>query len=316
MIEKIGEILKEKKSFLVVSHKDPDGDAIGSSLAMYNVLKELGKIVFIENPTTPPRLYSFLENYDKIQIVGNDKDVEVVIALDAADLGRCGIEKSYAENKIFINIDHHETNTKFGDINLINPAASAVGCILWEIFTKNSIKISKNTADCLYTSILTDTGSFRYLSTTPKTFRIAAYLLEKGVNPWFISYNIYESRELSTLKLLGLTLNTLEVFHNNKLSIVYISQDMFKKTHTKAESSEGFVNFARGVRGAEVAVLIREDVPDKCKVSMRSKDKVDVSSIAISFGGGGHKNAAGFEIEGSIPNVKEKIINAFSFLSE
>jgi len=316
MIEKIGEILKEKQSFLIVSHKDPDGDAIGSSLAMYNVLKELGKTVFVENPTIPPKLYSFLRGYDKIQMVGNEKNVEVVIAVDSADLGRCGIERSYAENKIFINIDHHGTNTNFGDINLIDPAASAVGCILWEIFTKNGIEISKNTADCLYTSILTDTGSFRYLSTTPETFRIAAYLLEKGVNPWFISYNIYESRKLSTLKLLGLALNTLEVFHNNKLSIMYISFDMFSKTRTKAESSEGFVNFARSVRGSEVAVLIREDAPDKCKISMRSKDKVDVSSVALSFGGGGHKNAAGFEIKGSIPDVKEKIINAFNFLSE
>ncbi len=316
MIKKIGEILKEKKSFLIVSHKDPDGDAIGSSLALFNVLKEMNKNVFVENPTALPNLYSFLEDYDKIQMVGNKKDVEVIIAVDSADLGRCGIKRTYAENKIFINIDHHGTNTKFGDINLVVPDASAVGCILWEIFTKNSIEISKNTADCLYVSILTDTGSFRYLSTTPKTFRIAAHLLEKGVDPWFISYNIYESRRLSTLKLLGLTLNTLDVFHNGKLSIEYVSRDMLKKTYAGIEATEGFVNFARSVRGAEVAVLIREDAPYKCKVSIRSKDKVDVSSIALSFGGGGHKNASGFEIEGTIDSVKEKIVNAFSFLSE
>lgn len=315
MIKKIGEIIEKYNSFLVVSHINPDGDAIGSSLALYRALKELNKEVYIENPTTPiPYIYSFLEDFNKIEPVSNSKDVEVVFIVDVAEVKRCGLSSEYLKSKKVINIDHHKTNTQFGDINLVMPEAAAVGCIIWDIFKENGINISKDTATYLYVSLLTDTGSFRYASTTPKTFEIASKLLEKGVEPWKVAYNIYETNSLNELKLLGLTLQTLEVYHNGQLAIEYITSDMFEKTNTTAENSEGFVNYARSVQGAEVGVLLREDAKNLFKVSIRSKDKVDVSQAAVEFGGGGHKNAAGGEIKGSLQEAKDKIIKVFSFL--
>ncbi len=315
LIKKIGDIIKKQNSFLIVSHKNPDGDAVGSSLALYSLLGEMGKKVYVENPTDVPQLYMFLEDYDKIKPIKNDKDIDVVIAVDTAELDRCGIQKDYVEDKIFINIDHHKTNTLFGEINLINADAAAVGCILWDLFKQNGFEISKKTSQYLYLSILTDTGSFRYSSTSPKTMRIAADLLERGVEPWFIAYNIYESNRFKTLKLLGLVLGTLETYYDGKLAVEYVTQDMFEKTNTSAEDTEGFVNFARSVRGAEVGVLLREDGPNLFKISMRSKDKVDVTIAASAFGGGGHKNAAGGQIEGTLNEAKSKIVEAFSFLS-
>ncbi len=316
MIDKIGELIKNKNSFLIVSHVNPDGDAIGSSLALYSVLKEMGKEVYVENPTLPiPYIYSFLEAYNNIELVSNSKDVETVFVVDVAEFGRCGLSKNYIKDKIVINIDHHKTNTLFGNINIVIPEASAVGCILWDIFTQNGLHISKETATYLYVSLLTDTGSFRYASTTPRTLEIASKLLEKGVEPWVVAYNIYETKELKELKLLGLVLNTLETYYNGQLAIEYVTSDMFKKTTTTAEHSEGFVNFARSVKGAEVGVMLREEFPGRFKISIRSKDKVDVSKTALSFKGGGHKNAAGGEIDGTLEEAKKKIIEAFSFLA-
>ncbi len=315
MIDKIGEIIRNNNSFLIVSHINPDGDAIGSSLALYSALKEMGKDVYVENPTMPvPYIYSFLNDYAAIKPVSNAKNVDVVFIVDVAEFGRCGLDKEYIKDKIVVNIDHHKTNTLFGDINLIVPEAAAVGCIIWDIFEKNKIDVSENTATYLYVSLLTDTGSFRYASTTPKTFEIASKLLAKGVKPWIVAYNIYETNDLKELKLLGLVLETLEVYHNGKLAIEYVTKEMFDKTDTTAENSEGFVNFARSVRGAEVGVLLREDAPNLFKISIRSKDKVDVSEAAAKFNGGGHKNAAGGEIKATLKEAKKQIIEAFSFL--
>lgn len=314
MIRKIGKIIEKNGSFLVVSHKDPDGDAIGSSLALYSVLKEMGKEVYVENPTVPPQLYSFLEGRDKIELTSNSKDVDVVFIVDVAEIDRCGIKQDYVKDKTVVNIDHHKTNTLFGDINLVKPDAAAAGCILWDIFKENNFNISKRTATALYTSILTDTGSFRYASTKPKTFRIAADLLERGVEPWFVAYSVYETRKYKTLKLLGLVLNTLEVYHNGKLAIEYVTLDMFEKTGTSSESTEGFVNFARSVKGAEVGILLREDAPNIFKISMRSKDKIDVASVAEAFEGGGHEHAAGGQVRGTLKEAKQRVVEAFSFL--
>ncbi|AEA33691.1 DHH family phosphoesterase [Hippea maritima] len=312
--KKIGQILKSRSSFLIVSHKNPDGDAIGSSLALYRALKEMGKEVYVENPTKPAYTYDFLKDYEIIEPVSNSKDVEVVISVDTAEISRCGLSDGYVKDKLFINIDHHKTNPGFGDINLIEPEASAVGCLVWDILTISNIPISKATAEYLYLSILTDTGSFRYSSTKPKTFRIAADLLERGVEPWFVASNIYESEKLETFKLLSLVLGTLELFYDGRLAIAYVTQEMFRKTNTTADNTEGFVNYARSIRGVEVGILLREDEPDKFKISIRSKGNIDVSDVAVHFNGGGHKNAAGGSIEAKLEDAKKKVIEAFSFL--
>lgn len=314
MKHEIGKILKEKSSFLIVTHKNPDGDAIGSSFALYNVLRELGKTVYLEIPTKPSYIYDFLDDYNIVEITSNSKNVEVVIALDSAELHRCGLEKDYIKDKLLINIDHHKTNPGYGDINLIEPDAAAVGCIIYDILKTNKLPITKKTAEYLYLSILTDTGSFRYSSTTSKTFKVASELLEKGVEPWYIASNVYEREKPETYKLLSLTLNTLELHLEGKLALLYTTQEMFKKTNTTADNTESFVNFARSIRGVEVGVFLREDEPDVFKISIRSRGLVDVSEVATKFEGGGHKNAAGGTVRASLEEAKQKILEAFSFL--
>ncbi len=314
MKHEIGKILKEKSSFLIVTHKNPDGDAIGSSFALYNVLRELGKTVYLEIPTKPSYIYDFLDDYNIVEITSNSKNVEVVIALDSAELHRCGLEKDYIKDKLLINIDHHKTNPGYGDINLIEPDAAAVGCIIYDILKTNKLPITKKTAEYLYLSILTDTGSFRYSSTTSKTFKVASELLEKGVEPWYIASNVYEREKPETYKLLALTLNTLELHLEGKLALLYTTQEMFKKTNTTADNTESFVNFARSIRGVEVGVFLREDEPDVFKISIRSRGLVDVSEVATKFEGGGHKNAAGGTVRASLEEAKQKILEAFSFL--
>ncbi len=316
MKKKVAQILKSEDSFLIVSHKNPDGDAIGSSLALYSVLKELGKEVYVENPTKPAYTYDFLPDYDAIELITNSRDVKVVIAVDSAEMHRCGLKDEYVKDKLLINIDHHKTNPGFGDINIIEPDAAAVGCIIWDILKEGGLPISKRTAEYLYLSILTDTGSFRYSSTSPKTFAIASELLKLGVEPWYISSNIYESEKPETYKLLSLVLDTLTLYHEGKLAVVYVTQDMFKKTNTNADNTEGFVNYARSIRGVEVGVLLREDEPDVFKISIRSKGNVDVSEVATQFEGGGHKNAAGGTIRAPLKEALEKIVSAFDFLNE
>ncbi len=314
MKHEIGKIIKEKSSFLVVTHKNPDGDAIGSSFALYNVLKELGKTVYLEIPTKPAYIYDFLDDYNAVEITTNSKDVEVIIALDSAEMHRCGLDKEYVKDKLLINIDHHKTNPGFGNINLIEPEAAAVGCIVYDILKSNGLPITKKTAEYLYLSILTDTGSFRYSSTSPKTFKVAADLLEKGVEPWYIASNVYEREKPETYKLLSLTLDTLELHLSGKLALLYTTQDMFKRTNTTADNTESFVNFARSIRGVEVGVFLREDEPNVFKISIRSRGSVDVSEVAARFEGGGHKNAAGGTLRAPLKEAKQKIIDAFSFL--
>lgn len=312
--KKLDELIQKRASFAVVSHKNPDGDAIGSILAMGRMLRKKGKEVEIFNATPIPGNFAFLPDADLIKPL-QERVYEVLIALDCADLQRTGFNDSIRKKvDVVVNIDHHRTNTYFGDINIVDPSAAAVGCLLWQFVKYIKFPVDKDLATQIYIAILTDTGSFRYLTTTPKVLRTAAEILECGVNPWDVAYNVYEERRFGTLKLLGFALSTLETYCGNKLVIMCVTQEMYKKTFTQTKSTEGFVNYARAVRGGEVGVLLREDGPSFFRVSIRSKDRIDVSRMAAMFGGGGHKNAAGCEIKGSLSEVREKIIWAFSKL--
>lgn len=314
ILGQIDHYLKNYDNFLVIGHKDPDGDAIGSSLALYKALNEFGKNAIVANISKISDLYFFLDDTKNILLLQNNEKAQVIITVDSADFERTMLDRQYVKDKILINIDHHPTNTHFGNINFVVPEAAAVGCLIYEILTFCNIPISLKTAEYLYLSILTDTGSFRYSSTSANAFRIASNLIEIGVKPWKIAYNIYESKKLTTLKLMGLAINTIDTYYNNKLALMHITQEMYSSTNTNSDDTEGFVNIARSVRGCEVGVLLREDKPNYIKVSLRSKDAVDVSKIAQLFGGGGHKNAAGFEINGTIEEIKTTLVKAFSFL--
>ncbi|MGB9745058.1 MAG: DHH family phosphoesterase, partial [Desulfurella sp.] len=190
ILEKIGYYLKNYNDFLIVGHKDPDGDAIGSSLALYKALTEYGKNTIVANTSKISDLYFFLDDVKNILQLQNNEKAQVIITVDSADFERTKLDKNYVKDKILINIDHHPTNTQYGNINYVVPQAAAVGCLIYEILKFNNIPISLKTAEYLYLSILTDTGSFRYSSTSANAFRIASDLIDLGVKPWKIAYNI------------------------------------------------------------------------------------------------------------------------------
>lgn len=313
--DKAIEELKKGKRFLVVSHVNPEGDAVGSLLGLYLAIKSQGKeaVAYLEDPV--PDLFTFLPGAKEIvHSLDNSSSFDATFAVDCGQKERLGRGFNELKNPgRVINIDHHATNDCFGDINIIIPEASAAGELVYDFCKSANIPISREIAVNLYTAIHTDTGSFRYSSSTPSAFRAAGELVEKGAEPWDISRRVYENHPAKKYKLLGLVLSTLDVLNGGPLGTIatlLVTQEMFRQAGAEKDVADGFVNYARGIEGAEVGILFRECGSDEYKVSLRSKGIVDVSEVAKNFGGGGHRNAAGFILKGRLPEVKSKVINA------
>ncbi|MCX7883925.1 MAG: bifunctional oligoribonuclease/PAP phosphatase NrnA [Caloramator sp.] len=317
VLNKIGHILKDYNDFAIVSHVSPDGDSIGSMLGLFNTLKDFGKSVDLFVDDILPEKYSFLTGFEHIKRYNTGSKYSCLIILDCGDVDRLGELKSLLNSSdIIINIDHHISNTLFGDINYVDSNASSVGEIIYQILKINGYNISKNTAMCLYTSILTDTGGFKYSNTTSMTFNIVADLINTGINFSDIYSKIYDSRTLSQTKLLGKVLSTLEIYYDNKVAVLTMPYKLLDECNAKEKDADEFINFARNIDTVEVGVFIKEVNDLKCRVSLRSKNYVDVSKIASYFSGGGHIRAAGCTIEGSISEVKNKILDAVKTVLE
>ncbi len=315
MIEVIkNTILNENnKTFLIVSHVGPDGDNVGSTIAMMLLLKKLGKEVMIYNQDTIPYVYNFLKGTDEYKSsIDENMFFDVVIVVDNSDENRIG--KHWKGKKLtntIIQIDHHLSATVFGDIVYIDEKASAVGEMLYFVilaFGENII--DEDIANALYVSILTDTGSFRYSNTSSKTFYVASKLIEHGSSPSKINLEVYENVAYDKIKLLQEVLATLELNEDKNFAIMYLKQDVYKKYQTNGDITEGFVNYGRIIKGVEVSCMLKEVAKNKYKVSLRSK-KFNVAQVAIDmFGGGGHENASGGSIEGEL----FKLVNNFKTL--
>jgi len=315
IINKILHVVRENRTFFISSHTAPDGDSIGAQLALGSFLKRLGKDVYIANRDPVPAVYQFLPNIDDIHIIEKvDNDFDVAFILDCSDLQRIGnIIDLKNGAKIVINIDHHAGCDLFGDYNYIEPEASSVAEELYDLFKEFHFGVTDEEALALYVGILTDTGRFQEANATPHCHEIVAELIRKGVSPQHVAQKVYEARTRAGLELLSLALSTLEVTARGKIAHILITQDMYKKTNAREDEIEGFVNFARDVQGVEAGILFRETaVPNQIKVSFRSKGKIDVNKIAGTFGGGGHRNAAGCTVQGTLEEVKQKILNAIS----
>ncbi|MBI5048269.1 MAG: bifunctional oligoribonuclease/PAP phosphatase NrnA [Deltaproteobacteria bacterium] len=303
--------IKKGKTFLVSSHVNPEGDAVGSTLALALGLKELKKDVtaYLYDPV--PKVFEFLPFADKVvNRISEEKIYDAVLVVDCGQKDRLGEDFIKIKNKgKLINIDHHTTNDCFGDINVIDADACAAGEMVYDLLKEIPVGITRDIATDIYASILTDTGSFRYSSSTPKAFRVAGEMVGLGVEPWDISQRIYESNPLNKLKLLASVLNTLEVTSDGKVASLIVTLDMLNKANATKELADGFVNYARTIEGVEVGVLFREAKPGEYKISFRSKGRIDVAEISQGFGGGGHMNAAGCNIKGNIKEIKEKILS-------
>ncbi len=304
------EEIRKGRRFLVISHVNPEGDAVGSLLGLALALKEAGKDVVPYLDDQVPELLSFLPGSEQmVHSLEKEEPFDATFAVDCGQLERLG--RGFAEFKghgVLINIDHHKTNDHFGDINIVVPEASAAGEIVFDLLKQAGLKITPEVAVNLYVAIHTDTGSFRYSSSTPEAFRKAGELVRLGADPWKIASRVYENHPLKRFRLLSEALSTLEMKDEGKIAVLTITEDMLKRVNGTKDLVDGFVNYARAVEGVEVGVLFRECGKDEYKISLRAKGDVDVSKIAEKFGGGGHPHAAGFNIKGSLEEVKEKIV--------
>lgn len=295
--------LREEGPFLIAAHVDPDGDAIGSALALSAALESMGKKTFVFSRDPVPKYYRFLAGHDKFSPRVKDiiKEDPVLILVDCNTPARAAVEQ-YRFRKSIV-IDHHETEKDFGDIRWIDHSAAATGFMIYYLLKALSIAPTKEIAINLYTAICVDTGTFRYSNTSADVLRVSAELVGAGADPALIAVNLYESWDYKRFRLLLMALNTLEV--RNSVAVIHITQNMFKETRTRSEDTEHFSNFPRMIGAVKMAVLLRELDNGGWKASLRSRGGVNVARIAEKFGGGGHNNAAGFKIKADLKTVKE-----------
>ena len=308
----LDEILKQiqnAESIVIVAHESPDGDAIGSSLAMKRALEELGKKPDVIVPEVP-EVYDFLPGREDIKSESDVKQYELAISVDCATEMRIAGRQYFENAKHTIVIDHHGSNTMYGDFNYVNPVSPACCDILAGIFDYYNINITKDIGTCLLTGIITDTGGFKYPATTAETFEFAAELLRKGVNVSDIYKRTMDTVTRANFELTKRVMDRMEILEDGKVTFTYITKKDEDEVGAKPGDHEGLVNIGRNLIGVEVSVFIRqkEDGIDQYKISMRTNGDVNASDICLMFGGGGHPRAAGATIDGTVEEVKEKIM--------
>lgn len=308
ILEDIKKALKNVKTALVISHIDPDGDSIGSTLALGAMLDKLGinTTLFCEDGV--PRIYRFLDGAEKIKKkLALSEHFHIAFAVDASDEERLGKKVNLREAaKIIVNIDHHPDNALFGDINYVSQRSSAAEMI-YRLCKYLKIKMDPGIAEALYVALITDTGNFRYETTSTDTFTMATELLRAGVKTHALTTRVYDNKSIASLRVCSAALANLELSPDRKIAWTSVSEEMMGKFGAKPEDLIGLVDRIRSVEGIEVAILFRQE-GNKIKINFRSKEKVDVSAIAACFGGGGHHKAAGATIEGDDGPVKQRVI--------
>jgi phosphoesterase RecJ-like protein len=314
--QQIAELFRSQNSFLVLTHYRPDGDAVGSQLALVLLLKGLGKTVEAWNDDEVPAKFRFLPHSDLItRPPAEPKDFDVVVAIDTSNWQRVGsAAQRIGQKKHFINIDHHVSNEKFADINWIVPEAPASGQIAFDFIKRGGFKLTSEIAMCLFAAISTDTGSFSYANTTAESLRVAAELIDTGINVGEICRHIYESYPYARLMLLQKALAQIQLADRERIAYTWVTTTMFEESGAKREDTEGLIDYARAIEGVIVAILFEETrEPGKVRISLRSKHpQIDVNSVAQRFGGGGHPEAAGARIAGEPREIERKMLAAVS----
>lgn len=305
----LAEAIESNDSFFLVSHIDPDGDAVGSLIAMHVLLERKGKRVVAYDQDGVPEIYRFLKGSGKICAnADTSARFDAAILLECPNVGRAGSKcTEILENAPFwINIDHHVDNNAFGHLNIINPDLSAVSELIYDLFRYMNEPLDESVAEALYTAIMTDTGSYRFPNTTPRAHIISSELLALGVDPGVTYQNIYENLSKPAALIGALAHGTLEV--EGEISCITITRSMLQETGATPEDTHDIVNFGRNIGNVEVALLFRE-VENGVKVSLRSRSSVNVNEIAARFGGGGHLRAAGCTIQADMEQAKQLIFS-------
>jgi phosphoesterase RecJ-like protein len=316
------EVLESHDRFLVTSHENPDGDALGSLLAMHLALTELGKdsVMVLAGAAPLPGEYGFLgvSEHGLLREAPADRLTRVLVAVDCAQETRL-TDDCLLEAAVVVNVDHHHDNTRFGTANLVAAEASSTAELLADVFAELGVALTPGIAEALYTGLVTDTGRFQYSNTTPKALRLAAELLEAGADLQRVFQGVYESMQFAKVKLLARALDRAVLHEEGRVVISYLLRGDFGEVGAVEPYSEGIIDVLRAVEGAELAALIREPPRDGSparKISLRSAtDRVDVSAIARKSNGGGHRQAAGFSSDLSIAEISDFILSEFAALS-
>jgi bifunctional oligoribonuclease and PAP phosphatase NrnA len=313
------EAIRGAERFLVTTHENPDGDALGSMLAMKLALDQLGKDtkMYLAGDAPLPAEYGFMPLGDLQRRLPDDASTRVLLAVDCANESRLGPDPEVLQQSPqVIDIDHHHDNTRFGDINVIDATASSTGELLRDLFEVLGVKVTPEIAEALYIALVTDTGRFQYTNTTPKSLRLAAELVESGADLHRVFQGVYETVQFAKLKLLARALERAHVYEGGRLVVSYLLRDDFNEVGAAEPYSEGIIDYLRAVEGADMAVLIREpprSTGPARRVSLRaSHDELDVSAIARKSNGGGHRQAAGFSSEQTIEEITEFVRREFA----
>ncbi|MDF2937409.1 MAG: bifunctional oligoribonuclease/PAP phosphatase NrnA [Paenibacillaceae bacterium] len=314
-LEEAKAFIHEHDHFLVVSHVNPDGDAIGSTLAVGQMLQLLGKSFVMVNEGEVPFKFSMLPcsgeilNYSRQASGSPHPSFDCIIAVDCADYQRIGLVKEWFHaGTPLLNIDHHPTNDGFGRVNLIRADAAATAEVLYDLGTLLSLGWTKPLADCIYTGLLTDTGGFRYSNTSPRVLKIASEMLEYGVDGNDLADQLLEKLTLSHVMVLQKALAALDFSADKRIAWVSVSLQDVADSHAQNADLEGLVNYPRNIEGVEVGLLFKQIDGEKWKVSFRSAGLVDVAAVAQHFGGGGHIRAAGCAVEGTLEEIVERVL--------
>ncbi|MFZ5642391.1 MAG: DHH family phosphoesterase [Bacillota bacterium] len=313
-LNEISSALKKSSRVLLCGHVVPDGDCLGSVAALGMILEGMGKKVVMASPDSLPESLLFLPGADRFvtginsdSLIGADFDAFVI--LDCSVPERLGYFKRYIkEELVIINIDHHRNSSSFADFNYLDPNAAATGEILIDLIETMGEVINRDVATCLYTAIVTDTGSFQYENTSPETLRKAAGLMETGIPAARINVMLYEEKPLQNIQILAATLERMRISACGKVAWAVVERELLERFSAGVEHTDGLINFLRTIKGVEVAIIVREMESGKYKVSFRSKGDIDVHRLASKFGGGGHIRASGCVLNGSLEQITEMIV--------
>ena len=309
VLRQIRDELLNRQRFVLTSHARPDGDSIGSQLALAFTLDSLGKQVRILNSDAAPEHYLDFPGMDRVEIVNAapaDLQADAVVVMECSDLSRTGV--SGLDQHFIINIDHHAGNRMYGALNWFDESAAACGEMVFDIIRALNVPLTTEIATHIYLAILTDTGSFHHSNITPRTFDICRQTVEAGVNPAAMARRVFDSNSFGKLKLIGALLDSMELIDQGRLAVLYLDDTMLEACGCTHNDTEGVINLPLTAREIQAVVFFKVSSSDAVRVSMRSKYDVDVRLVANAFGGGGHKNAAGFTVQGPLDQVKPAIL--------
>jgi phosphoesterase RecJ-like protein len=309
MLSQVVQLIEVNKRFLITSHVRPDGDGLGSGLALYWMLRSLEKeaVVVLRDPVPPAYLVLPGSELVRVQPEVDDR-YDAAFVMECSDVDRPGLPG--LRNQFVVNIDHHSTTQPFGHINWIDSTSAAVGEMIYNLCKALGVEVTKEIAECIYTALLTDTGSFHFSNTTERTLKIASELVRRGVEPARISQALFYSHPFSRIRLLGLVLSTIERDETGHIAWVTMDREMMETAEAAEDDADGIVNHALSIAEVQAVAFFKELSPGVYRISLRSKGKSNVAKVAELFGGGGHRNAAGCRIEGDFQNVRRRVIES------